>query len=85
MKVAAILLAAGQGTRMKSEAPKVLHSLCGKPMLWYVLEAVKMVATKKPVVIVGHGAEQVKSFVGENADCVVQETAIRNGACRFAG
>ena len=73
MKVAAILLAAGQGTRMKSEAPKVLHSLCGKPMLWYVLEAVKMVATEKPVVIVGHGAEQVKSFVGENADCVVQE------------
>jgi bifunctional UDP-N-acetylglucosamine pyrophosphorylase / glucosamine-1-phosphate N-acetyltransferase len=73
MKVAVILLAAGQGTRMKSAAPKVLHSLCGKPMLWYVLEAVKTVATEKPVVVVGHGAEQVKSFVGENADCVVQE------------
>ncbi len=76
MKVAAILLAAGQGTRMKSEVPKVLHTLCGKPMLWYVLEAVKMVSTEKPVVIVGHGAEQVKSFVAENADCVVQESQL---------
>jgi bifunctional UDP-N-acetylglucosamine pyrophosphorylase/glucosamine-1-phosphate N-acetyltransferase len=73
MKVAAILLAAGQGTRMKSDLPKVLHPLCGKPMLWYVLEAVKMVSTEKPVVIVGHGAEQVKSFIGETADCIKQE------------
>ena len=73
MKVAAILLAAGQGTRMKSDLPKVLHPLCGKPMLWYVLEAVKKVATGKPVVIVGHGAEQVNTFVGETADCVRQE------------
>jgi bifunctional UDP-N-acetylglucosamine pyrophosphorylase/glucosamine-1-phosphate N-acetyltransferase len=73
MKVAAILLAAGQGTRMKSDHPKVLHTLCGKPMLWHVLEAVKGVATEKPVVIVGHGAEQVKTFVGETADCVLQE------------
>jgi bifunctional UDP-N-acetylglucosamine pyrophosphorylase/glucosamine-1-phosphate N-acetyltransferase len=73
MKVAAILLAAGQGTRMKSDLPKVLHPLCGKPMLWYVLEAVKTVSTGKPVVVVGRGAEQVKSFIGEVADCVEQE------------
>jgi bifunctional UDP-N-acetylglucosamine pyrophosphorylase/glucosamine-1-phosphate N-acetyltransferase len=73
MKVAAILLAAGQGTRMKSDLPKVLHPLCGKPMLWHVLEAVKTVATEKPVVIVGHGAEQVIPFVGDTADCIKQE------------
>ncbi len=73
MKVAAILLAAGQGTRMKSDLPKVLHPLCGKPMLWYVLESVKAVTTGKPVVIVGHGAEEVKSFVEDTADCVEQE------------
>ena len=73
MKVAAILLAAGQGTRMKSDLPKVMHPLCGKPMIWHVLEAVKAATTEKPVVITGHGAEQVSSFIGEAAHCVRQE------------
>jgi bifunctional UDP-N-acetylglucosamine pyrophosphorylase / glucosamine-1-phosphate N-acetyltransferase len=73
MKVVAVLLAAGQGTRMKSDLPKVLHPLCGKPMLWHTLEAVKQASTEKPVVIVGHGAEQVRAFVGEMAICATQE------------
>jgi bifunctional UDP-N-acetylglucosamine pyrophosphorylase/glucosamine-1-phosphate N-acetyltransferase len=73
MKVTAVLLAAGQGTRMKSDLPKVLHPLCGKPMLWHVLEALKAAATEKPVVIVGHGAQEVKDYVGESAECVLQE------------
>ena len=73
MKVTAVLLAAGQGTRMKSEMPKVLHPLCGKPMVWHVLEALKSATTEKPVVIVGHGAQAVKDYVGEMADCVLQE------------
>ena len=73
MKVTAVLLAAGQGTRMKSDIPKVLHTLCGKPMLWHVLEALKSAGTEKPVVIVGHGAEEVKKYVGEAAECVLQE------------
>ena len=73
MKVVAVLLAAGQGTRMKSELPKVLHPLCGKPILWHTLQAVKGASTEKPVVIVGYGAEQVKAFVGDAADCAMQE------------
>ncbi|MBI3738588.1 MAG: bifunctional UDP-N-acetylglucosamine diphosphorylase/glucosamine-1-phosphate N-acetyltransferase GlmU [Chloroflexi bacterium] len=73
MKVTAVILAAGQGTRMKSDLPKVLHPLCGKPMLWHVLESLKQAITEKPVVIVGYGAEQVKAFVGESAQCVLQE------------
>jgi bifunctional UDP-N-acetylglucosamine pyrophosphorylase / glucosamine-1-phosphate N-acetyltransferase len=73
MKITAVLLAAGQGTRMKSDLPKVLHPLCGKPMLWHVLEALKSAATEKPVVIVGHGAEEVKKYVGDSAECVLQE------------
>ncbi len=73
MKVVAVLLAAGQGTRMKSALPKVLHPLCGKPMIWYTLEAVRSASTKKPVVVVGHEADQVRAFVGETAECVVQE------------
>lgn len=73
MKVAAVLLAAGQGTRMKSQLPKVLHPLCGKPMLWHVLEALKATTTEKPVVVVGHGAEEVKKYIGDSAECVLQE------------
>lgn len=73
MKTTAILLAAGQGTRMKSGLPKVLHLMCGKPMLWHALEAVKPASTEKPVVIIGKGAEQVRDFVGDAAECVLQE------------
>ena len=73
MKVAAVLLAAGQGTRMKSDLPKVLHPLCGKPMLWHALEAVKQASTEKPVVVIGFGSEQVRAFVGQTAECAVQE------------
>jgi bifunctional UDP-N-acetylglucosamine pyrophosphorylase/glucosamine-1-phosphate N-acetyltransferase len=73
MKITAVLLAAGQGTRMKSELPKVLHPLCGKPMLWHVLEALKTATTEKPVVIVGYGAEAVRKYLGDSAECVLQE------------
>jgi bifunctional UDP-N-acetylglucosamine pyrophosphorylase/glucosamine-1-phosphate N-acetyltransferase len=73
MKVAAVLLAAGQGTRMKSNTPKVLHPLCGKPMLGYALEAAREVCAEKPVVVIGHGAEQVRQYVGEAGTCVVQQ------------
>jgi len=73
LKITAVLLAAGQGTRMKSELPKVLHPLCGKPMLWHVVEALKTVTTEQPVVVVGHGAEQVRKYVGNSAECVLQE------------
>jgi len=79
MKVTAVLLAAGQGTRMKSDLPKVLHPLCGKPMLWHVLEALKSATTEKPVVIVGHGAEAVQKYVGDTADCVLQEPQLGTG------
>jgi bifunctional UDP-N-acetylglucosamine pyrophosphorylase / glucosamine-1-phosphate N-acetyltransferase len=73
MKVTAVLLAAGQGTRMKSDWPKVLHPLCGRPMLWHVLEALKSAATERPVVIVGYGAEEVKKYLHDTAECVLQE------------
>ena len=79
MKVTAVLLAAGQGTRMKSDLPKVLHPLAGKPMLWYALQAMNQASTEKPVVIVGHGAEQVREFVGERAVCVTQEPQLGTG------
>lgn len=79
MKVSAVLLAAGQGTRMKSSLPKVLHPLCGKPMIWHVIEALKQAATEKPVVVIGHGADEVKKYLGDSADCVLQEPQLGTG------
>jgi bifunctional UDP-N-acetylglucosamine pyrophosphorylase / glucosamine-1-phosphate N-acetyltransferase len=79
MKVTAVLLAAGQGTRMKSDLPKVLHPLCGRPMLWHVLEALKPAATEKPVVVVGHGAEAVQKYLADSAECVLQEPQLGTG------
>ena len=79
MKVTAVLLAAGQGKRMKSDLPKVLHPLCGKPMLWHVLEALKDVGTEKPVIVVGHGADKVTNYLGDSAQTVLQEPQLGTG------
>ena len=59
----AIVLAAGKGTRMCSELPKVLHPVFGKPVLGYVLEALAGAGIKKPFVVVGYKAEAVRSFL----------------------
>ncbi|MFQ5598071.1 MAG: bifunctional UDP-N-acetylglucosamine diphosphorylase/glucosamine-1-phosphate N-acetyltransferase GlmU [Nitrospiria bacterium] len=63
MKGAAIVLAAGQGKRMKSRLAKVLHPIAGKPMLAYVLDRVKGLKLEKSLVIVGHQAEAVSKVV----------------------
>ena len=60
MKIASILLAAGQGTRMRSKTPKVLHPVVGRPMVFYAVEVVQKLANLPPVVIIGHGGEAVK-------------------------
>lgn len=73
MKITAILLAAGQGTRMKSDLPKVLHPVLGRPMIWHALEAVKQASDETPVVVVGHGAEKVTEYLGASARTVVQD------------
>jgi bifunctional UDP-N-acetylglucosamine pyrophosphorylase / glucosamine-1-phosphate N-acetyltransferase len=64
-----VVLAAGQGKRMKSELPKVLHTVCGRPMLTYVLAAARAVEAERIVVVLGHGHEQVLPYLP--ADCVV--------------
>ncbi|SNZ12216.1 bifunctional UDP-N-acetylglucosamine diphosphorylase/glucosamine-1-phosphate N-acetyltransferase GlmU [Hydrogenobacter hydrogenophilus] len=56
----AVILSAGMGTRLKSEKPKVLHTILGKPMLWYVLQTVKNSGIEDIGVVVGYGAEEVK-------------------------
>jgi len=65
---AAIILAAGKSTRMKSELPKVLHKVCGKPMIEHVLDAVRQTGVTKIVVVVGHKAEQVSGALDHHED-----------------
>ena len=67
MSVAAVILAAGIGKRMKSSVPKVLHPVLGRPMLGYVIEAVRGIKPKKIVVVVGHGRDDVKTSFGADA------------------
>ncbi len=73
MELAAVILAAGKGTRMKSELPKVLHHICGQPMLGHVLNAVAGAGVTRTVVVAGFGFKQVADFVGNNARVVLQE------------
>ncbi len=73
LKIDVVILAAGMGTRMKSNKPKVLHELLGKPMVAYILDAVKGLCQQPPVIVVGSGAEQVKQVIGERARYVLQE------------
>lgn len=70
---AAIVLAAGQGTRMRSRLPKVLHPLAGRPMIDHVLAALADAGVARPVVVIGHGAESVEAALGERAITALQE------------
>ncbi|MFN8401884.1 MAG: bifunctional UDP-N-acetylglucosamine diphosphorylase/glucosamine-1-phosphate N-acetyltransferase GlmU [Anaerolineales bacterium] len=79
MKITAVLLAAGQGTRMKSSLPKVLHPVAGKPMIWHALQAIQQSTTEKPVVVVGHGADEVTKYLGDSAQTVLQEPQLGTG------
>ncbi|AWB42811.1 bifunctional UDP-N-acetylglucosamine diphosphorylase/glucosamine-1-phosphate N-acetyltransferase GlmU [Paenibacillus sp. CAA11] len=79
MKRLAIVLAAGQGKRMKSKLYKVLHPVCGKPMVGHVLDAVNKVNCERSVVVVGHGAEAVRSYLGTTAEYVLQEQQLGTG------
>ena len=62
-----VIMAAGEGSRMKSARPKPLHRLCGKPMISHVLDAVIPVGVNRAIVVVGHGAERVTKTLLEEA------------------
>lgn len=75
----AVILAAGQGTRMKSKLYKVLHPVCGKPMVKHVVDVVKELPFSETIVIVGHGAEKVRSTLGEEVTYALQEEQLGTG------
>jgi bifunctional UDP-N-acetylglucosamine pyrophosphorylase / glucosamine-1-phosphate N-acetyltransferase len=79
---AVIVLAAGEGTRMKSRTPKVLHPLCGRSMLGHALAAAGELGPDRLVVVVGHGREQVSAHVAAEApeaQVVVQNQLLGTG------
>jgi bifunctional UDP-N-acetylglucosamine pyrophosphorylase / glucosamine-1-phosphate N-acetyltransferase len=72
MRLSTILLAAGEGTRMRSRLPKVLHPLAGKPLILHALGAISGLSDDLPVVVVGPDAEALRSVVGAGARYAVQ-------------
>jgi len=88
-----VVLAAGQGTRMKSRLPKVLHSLVGRPLIEHVLQAADAISPSTVTLVIGHGAESVRAATGisPNIGFVVQEPqlgtahALQQAEARLAG
>ena len=68
----AVILAAGKGTRMKSKLYKVLHPVCGKPMVQHVVDQVSQLGLQKLVTVVGHGAEMVQEQLGNVSEFALQ-------------
>ena len=77
--IQAVILAAGEGTRMKSDLPKVLHTICGRPMIAYALDLVASAGVKQPIVILGHGADTVKPALPKEARVVIQTKQLGTG------
>lgn len=75
----AVILAAGQGTRMKSKLYKVLHPVAGKPMVQHVVDQLVSVELDKMVTIVGYGADKVMEHIGDKSEFVIQEEQLGTG------
>ena len=79
MKTEAVILAAGLGTRMKSDIPKVLHPLGGRPMITWTIEASREATGRDPSVVIGPGAEDVQRAAGEGIKFVEQKERLGTG------
>ncbi|EQB08966.1 bifunctional UDP-N-acetylglucosamine diphosphorylase/glucosamine-1-phosphate N-acetyltransferase GlmU [Novosphingobium lindaniclasticum] len=77
--LAIVVLAAGKGTRMKSDLHKVLHPIAGRPMLDHLLESAAALAPERQVVVAGHGREQLEQALGSRAAIAVQEPQLGTG------
>src|SRR5690625_1775385 len=75
----AVILAAGQGTRMKSKLYKVLHPVAGRPMVQHVIHQLKEISLEDIITIVGHGAEQVIAEIEDDSEFIVQGEQLGTG------
>jgi len=75
-----VVLAAGQGKRMHSDLPKVLHPLAGRPLLAHVLDTARLLAPRRLCVVIGHGADEIRARVpGADVEWVLQERQLGTG------
>ncbi|MEO3947915.1 bifunctional UDP-N-acetylglucosamine diphosphorylase/glucosamine-1-phosphate N-acetyltransferase GlmU [Gorillibacterium sp. CAU 1737] len=79
MRINGIVLAAGQGKRMKSKLYKVLHPVCGKPMVGHVVDVLDRLDCERRVVVVGHGAEKVQEALSGRTEFALQEQQLGTG------
>jgi bifunctional UDP-N-acetylglucosamine pyrophosphorylase/glucosamine-1-phosphate N-acetyltransferase len=79
MALMGIVLAAGQGKRMKSKLYKVMHPICGKPMVGHVIDILEQIEVERKVVIVGVGAAMVQSYLGTRAEYSLQAEQLGTG------
>lgn len=77
--LASIILAAGQGTRMKSALPKVLHAVCGRPMVTWSVANARALGADPVALVVGHGAERVRETLGDEVLYVTQAEQLGTG------
>ena len=78
--VSIVILAAGQGTRMKSERPKLVHELAGKPLLQHVVETSRALEPDQVIVVIGHGADLVREVMqGQELSFVEQDQQLGTG------
>lgn len=85
METTAIILAAGQGTRMKSKLPKVVHNVLGKPMIQWVIDCMSEAGIANKIAILGHGGELVADIVAEQATIVYQTEQLGTGHAVMQG
>lgn len=76
--VAAIILAAGEGTRMESSIPKVLHPICGKPMIEYPIDTINSIGIRSIIIVIGHRADLVRERL-KGVKCVNQDKLLGTG------
>lgn len=79
IKTASVILAAGKGTRMRSNIPKVLHTLAGRPLMEYALDLGLDICSMPPIVVVGFESEKVQECIGDRAKVAYQESQLGTG------
>ena len=79
MSTVAVILAAGYGKRMKSDVPKVMHPILGRPLIDWAVGAVEPLLDQPPVVVVGYGKEQIQAYLGDRVRFVEQVQLLGTG------